>query len=349
MDPVRTCALCPKLCRFACPVASATGDENATPTGMGTVVLLRRKRTLHLGDSGLHPLYKCTGCLACMVPCDFDIDVPAWLAPEKQRAWEAGEVPGRVRDVADRVAEGATPDEASGHHADLDGPRFEGEGVVFWPGCALVGRKPAAVEANRALLERVLGEPVTLPPATAPACCGDPLQAAGDRSRYLGHRATLSSALRGASRVVTSCACCLDALPEGAEHITAVLGFSWAHAGPARALAFHDPCRLARPDDLGGAPRALIAAASGSPVLELVDRSSETGCCGAGDAYALFFPGEGRATAEYRLRDPAVAEAGAVVTACSRCTAHLAEAAPDGVDVLDLAEVLADTLPATAD
>lgn len=349
MDPVRTCALCPKLCRFACPVASATGDENATPTGMGTVVLLHRKRTLHLGDAGLHPLYKCTGCLACMVPCDFDIDVPAWLAPEKQRAWAAGEVPGRVREVADRVASGATPDDGSGHHADLDGPRFEGEGAVFWPGCALVGRKPAAVAANRALLEHVLGEPVFLPPTHAPACCGDPLQSAGDRSRYLSHRATLSSALRGASRVVTSCACCLDALPVGAEHITAVLGFSWPHTGPDRPLAFHDPCRLVRPDDLGGAPRALLAAASGAPVLELVDRGGETGCCGAGDSYALFFPGDGRDTAEYRLRDPAVARSGALVTACSRCTAHLAEAAPDDIEVLDLAEVLVDTLPPTAD
>jgi len=349
VDPVRTCALCPKLCRYACPVASATGDENATPTGMGTVVLLREKRTLHLGEGGLHPLYRCTGCLACQVPCDFDIDVPAWLGPQKQRAWDSGEVPPNIRAVADRVAGGATPDDGSGHHGDLDGPRFEGEGIIYWPGCALVGRKPAAVEKNRSLLERVLERPVFLPPADAPACCGDPLQAAGDRSRYLGHRATLSSALRGASRVVTSCACCLDSLPDGSTHIASVLGFSWPHRGSSPPLAFHDPCRLVRPDDLGGAPRALIAAATGAPVLELVDRGIETGCCGAGDSFAVFFPAEGRATAEYRLRDPAVARAGTLVTACSRCTAHLAEAAPDELDVVDLAEVLADTLPSAAD
>ncbi len=345
MDPVRTCALCPKLCRFACPVASATGDENATPTGIGTVVLLHQKRTLHVGPEGLHPLYRCTGCLGCQVPCDFDIDVPAWLQPEKQRAWEVGEVPALVRETADRVADGATPDDASGHHRDLDGPRFAGEGIVYWPGCALVGRRPAAVEANRALLEHALGEPVVLPPASAPACCGDPLEAAGDRSRYLGHRATLSSALRGATKVVTSCACCLDSLPGEALHITSVLGFSWPYRGPQRSVAFHDPCRFARPDDLGGAPRALIAAATGEPALEFVDRAGETGCCGAGDSFALFFPGDGRDTAGYRLRDPAASRAGTVVTACSRCTAHLDEASPEGVEVVDLAEVLVDTIP----
>ena len=347
MDPIRTCALCPKLCRYACPVASATGDESATPTGMGTVVLLHQKRTLEVGAEGLHPLYRCTGCLACQVPCDFDIDVPEWLGPEKQSAWEAGLAPPSVVLVADRVADGKPPDGASGHHADIEGPRFAGDGVVYWPGCALVGRKQDAVEANRALLERVLEQPVLLPPADAPACCGDPLAAAGDRSRYLSHRASLSSALRGAAQVVTSCACCLESLPEGAVHLTGVLGFSWPHRGETAAgpVAFHDPCRLVRPDDLGGAPRALLAAATGQPVAELVDRGFETGCCGAGDSFALFFPEEGRDTAAYRLRDPAVAETGRMATACSRCTAHLSEAAPDEVEVMDLAEVLAETLP----
>jgi len=349
LDPARTCALCPKLCRFACPVATASGDESATPTAMGAVILLRREGAVPYTPERTHPLYRCTGCLGCQVPCDFDMDVPAFLGPEKELAWQAGNAPSFIAEVSERVAGGGVPDEVSGDHRDLDGPRFEGTGVVYWPGCALVGADPEAVEATRVLLERVLGEPVLLPPTTAPACCGDPLGAAGDRSRALGHRAVMSDVLRGAARVVTGCACCLEWLPERAEHVIDLFGVSWEGRADGAAVAYHDPCRHARPDDLGGVPRALLASATGQPVLEFVDRGNETACCGAGDAHASFFPAEARATAAWRLRDPAVGEAGTVVTACSRCTAHLAHAAPAGVEVRDLADFLARTLPAERD
>ena len=339
MDPVRTCALCPKLCRFACPPASATGDENATPTGMATLTLLVHSGGVRSSPGVSHALYRCTGCLGCQVPCEFDIDVAEWLRPERAAAWASGNAPGSVVAVADRVAAGDAPDERSGHHADLGGPRFAGEGIVYWPGCALVGEQPDAVERNRLLLEHVLGEPVSLPPRSAPACCGEPVLAAGDRSRFLAHRASLSDALRGASRVVTGCACCQDSLPD-ADHLVSLLGVSWAEKGNRAAVAYHDPCRQARPSDLGGAPRAILAAATGTQVVEFGDRGAETGCCGAGDAFALFFPDDGRAVAEYRLRDPAVAEAGTVVTACSRCTAHLAASAPAGISVVDLGDFL---------
>jgi Fe-S oxidoreductase len=341
MDAPRTCALCPKLCRFACPVASASGDESATPTSMGTMILLRREGALAYAPDRTHPFYRCTGCLGCQVPCDFDIDVPAFLAPEKELAWQTSAAPPQVVAVADRVAGGGTPDDASAHHEVLDGPRFEGTGVVYWPGCALVGADPAAASATRGLLQDVIGETVHLPPVTSPACCGDPLAAAGDRSRMLGHRAGMIDALRGASRVVTGCACCLEWLPDGAEHVIDLLGIQWRGRVPGGAVAYHDPCRQARPDDLGGVPRALLAAATGEPVREFVDRGAETACCGAGDGHASFFPAEARATARWRLRDPAAVEAGVVVTACSRCTAHLSAAAPDGIAVRDLAVFLA--------
>lgn len=340
MDPVKTCALCPKLCRFACPVAGGTGDESAVPTQMASLVVLQRAGTLAYTPETTHPLYRCTGCLGCQVPCEFDIDVPAFLDEEKARVWSSGAAPRRVREVADRVAAGHPPDDRAGYHAELDGPRFTGEGTIFWPGCALAGADPVAADRTRRLLEQLLDGPVSYPPADAPACCGDPLRSAGDRSRYLAHRATLATALRGAERVVTGCACCLAALPAGAVHITDLLGFSWDRGAGDRPVAYHDPCRLARPDDRGGATRALLASCTGAPVGEFVDRGRETGCCGAGDSFALFFPAEGDRVAAYRLRDPAVGEAGLVVTACSRCAAHLAASAPEGVYIQDLGDYL---------
>ena len=307
---------------------------------MATLMLLRQSGAMAWNPTNSHPPYLCTGCLGCQVPCEFDTDVPAWLAGERERIWAAGGAPPQVVEVAERVAAGEPADPGAGHHADLDGPRFSGEGIVYWPGCALVGGQPDAVRRNRELLEDVLGEPVRLPPQTAPACCGDPLAAAGDRSRSMAHRASMMDALRGASRVVTSCACCMDSLPTGAEHLVSLLGFTWPVTGEREPVAFHDPCRLARPTDQGGAPRALLAAATGAPVVEFVDRGSETACCGAGDSYGLFFPQEGRLTAGHRLRDPAVARVKTVVTTCSRCTAQLAAVAPEGLAVVDLGAFL---------
>jgi len=341
MDPVRTCALCPKLCRYSCPPASACGDENAVPTSIAAWILLRDAGAVVADENSTHLLYRCTGCLACQVPCEFDMDVPAFLAPERERSWNQGAVLARIRQVADRVAAGDPPDRASGHHRELPGPRFEGDGIVYWPGCALVGQDPGAVERTRSLLEARIGEPVSLPPTSAPACCGDPLRSAGDRSRATGHRATLAQAFRGAGRVITGCACCLDSLPSGAEHVIDVLGFQWPEAPAGEPVAFHDPCHLARPDDRGGAPRALLASSSGAPVEEFVDRGVETGCCGAGDSFGCFFPDQGLEIARFRLRDPAVGRAAAVVTACSRCAAQLQRGAPEGVPVMDLADYLA--------
>ncbi len=339
MDAAKTCALCPKLCRYLCPVATACGDENAVPTTMGSLIVLRRAGAVKYDPVLTHPLYRCTGCLACGVPCELDVDVPAYLADERELAWNSAAAPPQVVEVADRTAAELPPDPASGHHRDLDGPRFEGKGIVYWPGCALVGADPDAVERTRSLLSRFLGQEVMLPPVDAPACCGDPLRSAGDRSRYLGHRATLRASMGPASRIITSCSCCTMALPPGTEHIAAVLGYRWSPGKPER-VAFHDPCHMARNEDVTGAPRALLAAVTGSPVAEFVDRGCETGCCGAGDSFGQFFPTDAADVAAYRMRDPVVQETGTVVTACSRCAVQLAQHAPDGIQVKDLADYL---------
>jgi Fe-S oxidoreductase len=99
---------------------------------------------------------------------------------------------------------------------------------------------------------------------------------------------------------------------------------------------------MVRPDDRGGGPRALLASATGAEVAEFVDRGRETGCCGAGDSFGLFFPADGRLVAETRLRDPAAARTGLVLTACSRCAAQLGAAAPEGMQVRDLGDYLAE-------
>ena len=64
------CTFCPKMCRHACPVSTASGRETYIPQ-----VKMDRLNQLRLGRSrwteeSTDPLYACTGCRHCTMYCD---------------------------------------------------------------------------------------------------------------------------------------------------------------------------------------------------------------------------------------------------------------------------------------
>jgi ferredoxin len=97
---VEHCALCPRLCRHACPVAVATGREAATPTAIATI-LLRWTRGSAPDALAAAAATLCTDCGACEDACGIDRPVVAQLQaaraavlpaahPETLRAVEGG-------------------------------------------------------------------------------------------------------------------------------------------------------------------------------------------------------------------------------------------------------------------
>ena len=75
------CAFCPRLCRHACPVATATGMESAVPATI-FAVLHGHRAGFEDADAARGAASLCLGCGACTTAC-----VPGVPVAERIRAW----------------------------------------------------------------------------------------------------------------------------------------------------------------------------------------------------------------------------------------------------------------------
>ncbi len=75
-----SCAYCPKLCRFNCPVSEATGREALTPWGKMSVAFLVERRARPADEALASAAYACSGCGRCGAFCRNHVDVPDALA-----------------------------------------------------------------------------------------------------------------------------------------------------------------------------------------------------------------------------------------------------------------------------
>lgn len=87
MNRWSTCALCPRLCRSACPVASGSGREASVPALIAGAMLEIERGTLEPGLAR-EVLTLCTDCGACQDHCHLHVPLP-----EALRAARAEHVP----------------------------------------------------------------------------------------------------------------------------------------------------------------------------------------------------------------------------------------------------------------
>jgi len=73
-----TCALCPRLCRSSCPVATGSAREAATPSVIAAV-MLDVERELLPDSVGRDAITLCTDCGACQEHCHLHIPLPELL------------------------------------------------------------------------------------------------------------------------------------------------------------------------------------------------------------------------------------------------------------------------------
>lgn len=81
---VETCALCPRLCRHACPVATTTGREAAVPANIGGVLLAWRRG--HVTDAdALEAATLCVDCGQCQDACHLHQPLPDALRKVRRK------------------------------------------------------------------------------------------------------------------------------------------------------------------------------------------------------------------------------------------------------------------------
>lgn len=322
---VDLCTYCPKLCRWACPVAEAETRETVTPWALMTRVddVLRGAAP---ADAATAEVWThCTGCGRCQTACKHENDVKTVLYAA--RAEVSGLLPPGLLAWAE---EAPAPCAA---YAAL--PRAGRVRVL--PGHA----SPAVVEAGLALLAAAgFAELGRLSVAHS-----------AHRHREAGHPATadaaqdaLAAELVGVDQLI--CFEAEDALAlrglKGVVHLVEaispkLLGKLVPQAGD---VLYLDSCRLGRGLGLYDPPRQLLAAATTGTLHEATMHHTESGCCGAGAGYAALHPGPAATVAREAAADvPHIP----VIIAGGACAAHL-QAALAPRPVLHLYQVLAASL-----
>ncbi len=248
---------------------------------------------------------------------------------------------------------------------------------LFWVGCAgaFEDRAKKTTQAVAELLHTagvryaVLGNGET--------CTGDPARRAGNEFLFaqlaMENVETLNEAK--ATRIVTSCAHCLNSLRNEYPqfdlyveviHHTQLLNRLVREGkltpvapadGETRSITYHDPCFLGRHNEIYEPPRELLGAIPGAKVAEMERSRERSFCCGAGGARMWMEEDLGtrinaNRTAE-AVRTLDGAENAAIATGCPFCRVMLGDgltseqadgAAPESTEVLDVAQLLLESV-----
>jgi Fe-S oxidoreductase len=321
------CSYCPKMCRFACPVAEATGLESVTPWGIDRVITqMAHGATLTAEEQS--PVWACTGCRQCGGACVPGLDLPTHVRAARADAVKpAGIEQAAGRDVQpDAVlAAGATP----------------GAGLVIYPGCR------STDGAALAALLQAAGMPYDV--AGAATCCGARDADIGEPDTATHRALQLADALVGATTVVVADPHCarwlgVDMADPRVRTVTGFLADVVAQLplqAPADPVVWHDPCWLGRGMTEYDQARAVVTAAAGAAPLEPEHTRDRAWCTGGGMGYPETDP-VGAAEILRRRADELRATGAAVtVTACPTAAQRLRDA---GLDAYDLSSFVASRL-----
>lgn len=356
------CTTCPKLCRFSCPVAVADGRESSTPTAKMTDAHRLAQGNLDMTPENVDPLYRCTGCGLQQEFCKHEVDAADALEAARGLAYEKGVLPEplaakehRLRTDRDplasellRIAEGLRP-----------APRADASETLL-VGCRMLKDDPGGARRALELLERAAGTAVSAW-YREPICCGYPLYALGDRKGATAQAKAFARAARDLPRLTAcdpSCAFMLrEVYPQlGVKLKPQILtlvellaekssGMNLAAPQTQKAV-YHDPCHLGRRLGIFEPPRQLLRLA-GVSLVEAPWSRKLARCCGFGAAYPLLDPAGARTIATSRREELRATGADIVATACPSCKMALSD--PDGPQVRDVTDLLADAAGITAE
>jgi dimethylglycine catabolism B len=345
------CTFCPKMCRHACPVSTASGRETYIPqVKMDRLNQLRLGRDAWTAES-TDPLWACTGCRHCTMYCDHGNEPGLVLFTGRATAVARGTPHPALAGYSERFR--AREQRLSAQLAAAFESRLATEGEIgYWPGCDAIDKSASDIAAALAVFERVGLDRVRIVEAPQ-ACAGYPLLAAGHRDLFRWHAGRVASALRGFRKIAINCSACLFALraqypAEGVNLRTEVVSLADLLAPASAKLAspltrrsvyYHDPCYHARYNGVVEQPRRALSQLA--EVRELGWNKTDTECCGGGGLLPKTMPLIADQMSRRRLAEVQSAGGGMVVTSCATCAFMLQRNAPPSVEVVNLATAIA--------
>ena len=326
-------------------------------------------------------LWACTTCGACQEVCPVFIEHPLKILQMRQNlVLEQDKTPPELQRTFRNMERQQNPwgignDQRMDWAQGLDVPLIEDNPdpeYILWVGCAgafdarIIKQTKAMVKIlNTAGVDyAVLGH--------QEACTGDPARRAGNEMLFQQFAEANVEMLKrhNAKKVVTSCPHCLHTLRHDypqfggnfeVVHHTQLIdhlfkdGKLVAEKSPVDTITYHDSCYLGRWNKEFDAPRDVISAVMKTGNAEgyrEMPRNKRHGfCCGAGGGRMFMEEHDGQRVNENRSDEVIATGAQAVAVACPFCNIMLtdgmkAKNVEDSVQVLDIAELVAASLPA---
>lgn len=348
-----TCVECGR-CQDNCP-AHRTGKP-LSPKQLilenEDALLAGRRDTKLAGVYDAGVLWQCTTCGACERGCPVGIEhlplivgarrglvsngeAADFLVPMYNNLERRGNIWGFTSEPRQKFVESARLETFD--HARHD--------YLLWLGCT--GSFDADTQKSvRALVELLRARGVNIGVLAKERCTGDPARRTGNEYLYqeLARQNIEEFQAAGVSRILTSCPHCLKALGSDYRELgfraevthAAVLVAGLAadmRLAPAGAVAFHDPCYLARYAGHSGEPRRLLQGA-GAVLQEPPHHGARGFCCGAGGGLLFEEHESGKRISLERYEQLQATGAATIVTSCPFCTIMLKSAqASAGADV----------------
>ena len=338
-----TCATCPSLCRWSCPVAEAEARETTSPHRLVVLSGLLKQERLRPEQADGVPFH-CSHCMACTQACLHDNDVPLLMSLARSRLL-AGQVgPDAVRQVSGQFAVAGNSAGRSLESALIAAAEAAGQAVVphaedvYWPGCEVLSTAPeSAGDALRAIALSGARQPEVVPGSAN--CCGLPLFWAGELDGFRAHASRFAAQFADVDRIVAHDPTCAHALTvryrqlgisfrPAVTTLVEYLADAWpatpAPAAPPTTLAYMDACTLARSSGRPNAARELIRKAAGAAPSELAGPTAERAdCCGGQGLLPELVPATAAAMAAARIDAFRASGAERLMTASPRCHRHL--------------------------
>ena len=338
-----------------------------------------------VGDVILHEtLWSCTTCSACVDVCPLGISPLGFIMDMRRSLVGEGQLrgsPAQALQKTDRTGNpwGMPAQDRMAWAADLNVPKVEDNPdceIVYWVGCA------AAYDRR---LQKVARSVVKLMQAANVnfAVFGNSERCTGEAARRMGDELLFQQLAgknietferfgvrQGMKRMVSHCPHCVNSFRQDYAQLGANLEVihhtefldelirsgrlkvsankSVTAGAKSASITYHDPCYLARVQNITAAPRALLSVAAGAKaIVEMPRHGRQTSCCGAGGGRMWFDDAADKRVGKSRVAEALDTRACTLAVSCPFCLTMTSDgiAARGGdMNVRDIAEILADGL-----
>lgn len=349
------------MCLLECPVYNVIGPVFGSAGHMGGQGVYLSGTLGKMDESAEAGLYLCAECGACTEVCPSRIETKDGVRRLRQTARKSGvgvlpehdEVVASIRNYDNPWK---VPRAQKARWSEGLGLSPSGE-VLYFAGCSSSLLSEGSGAKMVAVLRACGADPAYL--GTSERCCGSILRKIGEErlAREKAEACFADFVKAGARTIVTSCPGCASALnhyedltrKHGIEvlHVSQFLdrhmgGLILCPQAGTGTITYHDPCDLGRELGVYDEPRRIIAAVTGSRMVEMERSREHSSCCGSGAGVRSAFPELADAVSRERVAMAESAGADTMVTSCPWCVQSLrqCQGRESRVKVVDLVDLV---------